>query len=66
MPVLGDADRAAHDGVRFLDGQAEIERRVDRRLHPVDADAVGDEAGRVLGMDDRLAQPHVAECARRP
>ena len=58
---LGRADRTAHDRVRFLDGEAEIERRRDSRLHPIDADAVGDEAGRVLGVDDRLAQHDVAE-----
>ena len=58
---LRHADRPAHGGIGFLDGQAEVEGAVDRRLHPHPADAVGDEAGPVLAGDDGLAQRAVTE-----
>ena len=60
-PGLGDAERAAHDQVRRLDRQADLERLAERRLHPVAADPVGDEAGRVLARDHALAEPAVGE-----
>ena len=46
--------------------QPELDRLVDRRLHPVAADPVGDEAGRVLAEDHALAEPEIGERGRPP
>ena len=64
-PGLGDAHRPAHHGVRFLDRDAVLDRRDDGGLQPIDADPVGDEAGRVLGVDHALAQADIGEPAHR-
>ena len=57
----GKAHRLAHDGIGFLDFQPEIERQHDGGLDPVGADAVGDEARRVVAVDDRFAEFLVRE-----
>ena len=60
---LGDAGGAAHDRVRLFDGQAFVHGVDDAALKPINADAVGDEARRVLAENDRLAEPVIAEPA---
>ena len=66
---LGDSHGAADHRIRLLDGDLIVDRRDDRVLQPVGADAVGDEARRVFAVDDRLAETQVGERAhpiRRP
>ena len=60
---LGHAHRFADDGIGFLDRQAEVEGGVEAGLDPEGADAVGDEARRVLAGDDAFAQLAVGEIA---
>ena len=56
MPVEGMPNGLGDDGVRLLDVEAEVDRLVLRDRHPVVADAVADEAGRVLADNDAFAQ----------
>ena len=58
-----DAERLRQGGVRDLNVEAERDRLVDRGRHPVVADAVGDEAGRVAADHHALAEPAVGEVA---
>ena len=58
---LGHAHRPAPDRVRLLDGEPLVHRGVHRHLQPVGADPVGDETGRIVRADHRLAQHPVAE-----
>ena len=64
-PGLGDAHRPAHHGVRFLDGDAVLDRPDDGGLQPINADPVGDEARGVLGVDHALAEADIGEPAYR-
>ena len=58
---LGDAERAAEHRIGLLDGHAHLERGGECRLHPVAADAIRDESGRVLAPDHALAEAAVGE-----
>jgi hypothetical protein len=58
---LRDAEGASHHGVGLFHRQSAVDRVEDAALHPVDAEAVGDEAGRVLAGDDALAHRDVGE-----
>ena len=51
----------AHDGVGLLHLQPHIEGQHHRRLYPVGADAVGDEARRVTAGEHRLAEHDIAK-----
>ncbi len=58
---LGHAHRRSADLVGLLDGQPLIHRGVDRDGQPIGADAVGDEARRVVRAHDRLAHRAIGE-----
>ena len=60
-PVRGMPSGAAHHSVGLLDRESAGERLADRRPDPEDAQAVGDEAGRVVAAHDGLPQPQVAD-----
>ena len=60
---LRHADRRAHGGVGFLHRQPHGEGMVDRGLHPLPADAVGDEAGPIMAVDHGLAEHPVSKGA---
>ena len=62
---LGDAHRAAQHGVGLLDGQAQLDRPIDRRLQPVGADPVGDEARGILRAHHALAEAEIGEAGDR-
>ena len=55
------ADGGAGERVDFFDGEALLEHQVGGVEHDGDADAVGDEVGRVVGEDDLLAEEAVGE-----
>ena len=57
----GPADGGAGERVDFFDGEALLEHEVGGVEHDGDADAVGDEVGRVVGEDDLLAEEAVGE-----
>ena len=52
----GPADGGAGERVDFFDGEALLEHQVGGVEHDGDADAVGDEVGRVVGEDHLLAE----------
>src|SRR3546814_14738387 len=58
---LRNAERSPHDGVGLLLREAALDRFPHRALQPEGADAVGDEARRVVAMNDALANDAVAE-----
>ena len=58
---LWEAAWLAHDCIRFFDGQSQAARRIDCALDPEDANAIGDEARRVLRSHDHLAEFQVGE-----
>ncbi len=58
---LRDAERAPHRGVGLLHGEAAIHRLQQAALQPEGADAVGDEARRVVRPHHALAEAMVAE-----
>ena len=55
------AEGRAGERVHFFDGQALLEHEIGGVEHDGDADAVGDEVGRVVGEDDLLAEDAVGE-----
>ena len=60
---LGNADGAAQHGVRLLHRHPVLDRRAHRGHQPVSADAVGDEARRVVAGHHALAELAVGEVA---
>ena len=58
------AEGRAGESVSLLDGQALLQHQVGGVEHDSDADAVGDEVGRVVGEDDLLAEDAVGECGK--
>ena len=58
------ADGGAGERVDLFDGQSLLEHQVGGVEHDRDADAVGDEVGRVVGEDDLLAEDAVGECGK--
>ena len=57
----GPAEGGAGEGVDLFDGQALRHHQADGVHHGEGADAVGDEVGRVVRVDDGLAEALVAE-----
>ena len=55
------AEGGAGERVNFFDGEALLEHQVGGGKHDGDADAVGDEVGRVVGEDDLLAEDAIGE-----
>ena len=55
------ADGGAGERVDFFDGQALLEHEIGGVEHDGDADAVGDEVGRVVGEDHLLAEDAIGE-----
>ena len=58
---LGPADGGAGEGVDFFDAEVHLLHHAHDVEHGEGADAVGDEVGRVLGVDDALAEVQIAE-----
>ena len=57
----GPAEGGAGERVHFFDGEALLEHEVGGVEHDGDADAVGDEVGRVVREDDLLAEDAIGE-----
>ncbi len=60
---FGNSERARSDGVGFVTGKAKVERFDHGVLHPIDADAIADEARRIFRDHNALAEAHVTEVA---
>ena len=56
------ADGRAGERVDFLDGEPLLEHQVGGVEHDRDADAIGDEVGRVVRKDDLLAENAIGKC----
>ena len=61
--ALGMRHRFAGNGVYVFGRKAHLQHEVDGRHHPVHADTISDEVGRVFGENDPLAQGVFAEPA---
>ncbi len=58
------ADGGAGERVDLFDGEPLLEHQVGGAKHDRDADAVGDEVGRVVRKDDLLAEDAIGECGK--
>jgi hypothetical protein len=61
VPVRGQPSAWPGERVHLFDGQPLLQHQRGGREHHRDADAVGDEVGRVVGEDDLLAEVAVGE-----
>ncbi len=61
MPVRGQAEGGAGEGVDLFDGEVLVHHEADGVHQAEGADAVGDEVGGVVGVDDGFAEALVAE-----
>jgi hypothetical protein len=61
--ALRAAEERAGEAVDLVDREAVLVHRAERAVHPVHAEAVGDEARRVLADHDPLAEHPLAELA---